>query len=478
LFCAFVVNANLPLISLNSKPSRSVMPNHFDISKKSRPQHHRLALVVALSAAALHCAPAWAVVDAPVREAMQAINAKQAQKAFDLLSPLEASRAGDVDYDAALGIAANEVGQFARAIFALERVLAVQPGNARARAELARAMFAVGDTANARKLLEETKAEGVPDGVNRTIDEFLQAIDKVDEAGRSSIKLHVEAGIGYDSNVNSGPSSNSFAVPALGGAVVTLLATGQKTDASYLHLGAGVSGRAPLVPRWSFIGNASASVRKHGNKASIFNIDQIDGSAGLSYREERNEYSGVLNLGQTVIDGRTLRQITGLTGEWTHRPDGTRQWGTYLQLSNLRYPSQPIRDARRSVLGTSYAQQVSSGMIYYLGGYLGQESINSALVPHLGHKLSGLRGGFQIPIHPQWSVYASAAVESRRYGGTDPLFLVTRSDTQFDLSIGAAWKVSDNWNIKPQINFNRSISNIVVNDSSKSSASITARREF
>lgn len=436
-----------------------------------------LAIAVA-AVAAFHTPTAWAVVDAPVREAMQAIHAKQAQKAFDLLSPLEASRAGDPDYDLALGIAANETGQFARAIFALERVLAVQPGNARARAELARAMFAVGDTANARKLLQETKAEGVPEGVGRTIDEFLQAIDKVDEAGRSSMKMHVEAGIGYDNNVNSGPSSNSFAVPFFGGAIVTLLPAGQKTDASYLHLGAGISGRAILAPRWSFIGNANASIRKHGNNARAFDIEQIDGSAGVSYREERNEYSGVLNLGQTAIDGSTLRQITGFTGEWTHRPDGTRQWGTYLQISNLDYPSQPNRDARRIVLGTSYAQQFKSSMLYYVGGYAGRESVKSSLFPDLGHRIFGLRAGLQMPLNAKWSLFTSASVENRKYGGPHPLFLTVRNDNQLDLNVGAAWKITDQWRITPQINFNRSHSNIVVNDNSKSSVSVTVRREF
>ncbi len=423
-------------------------------------------------------APAWAVVDAPVREAMEAVNAKQAQKAFDLLSPLEGTRAGDPDFDSALGIAANETGQFARAIFALERVLAVQPGNARARAELARAMFAVGDTANARKLLQETKAEGVPEGVGRTIDEFLQAIDKVDEAGRSSMKLYLEGGIGYDGNVNSGPSQSSFAVPALGGAVVTLLPAGIKTDASYLHLGAGISGRANLAPRWSLIGSANGSLRKHGNSASAFNIEQIDASGGVSYREERHEFSGVMNLGHTSIGGSTLRQLTGLTGEWTYRPDGTRQWGTYLQIANLDYPSQPNRDARRTVLGTSFAQQLGNGIIYFAGVYAGRESIDNALFPHLGHQLSGLRAGVQMPLTAQWSLYGSAALENRRYGGLDPLFFITRRDTQLDLSVGAAWKISQNWSIKPQLNLNRSNSNIIVNDSSKTSASLIARREF
>jgi outer membrane protein len=421
---------------------------------------------------------AWAVVDAPVREATEAIAAKQARKAFDLLSPLESTRAGDADFDLALGIAANESGQFARAIFALERVLALQPSNARARAELARAMFAVGDNANARKLLEETKAEGVPESVGQTIDEFLQAIDKVDEQGRSSIKLYVESGLGYDSNVNSGSSSNSFAVPALGGLVFTLLPSGQKTNASYFHLGAGISGRANLAPRWSLIGGFNASTRKHGNDASEFNIDQLDASGGLSYREERHEISGVLNLGNTAIDGSTLRKMLGLTGEWTYRPDGRRQWGTYLQVSNLDYPTQQLRNARRTVLGTSYARQYDDKMLTYAGVYLGEEQQDDELFPQLGHQLLGLRVGLQMPLSQKWSLFASLAFERRKYGGADPLFLVTRQDKQLDLSMGFNWAIANKWSLKPQLSYNRSSSNIVVNDSSKYSLSVMARRDF
>jgi outer membrane protein len=425
-----------------------------------------------------YLAPAWAVVDAPVREAMEAVNLKQAQRAFDLLAPLEANRAGDPDFDAALGIAANEVGQFARAIFALERVLAIQPTNGRARAELARALFGVGDTANARKLLQETKAEGVPDSVGRTIDDFLQAIDKVDEAGRPSMRAHVDISLGYDSNVNSGPSNSSFAVPALGGAIVTLLPAGIKTDAAYLQLGAGVSGRGNLMPRWSVLGSANISTRKLGNNASAFNIDQVDANGGVSYRDDRHEFSGVLNLGQTSIGGSTLRRLTGVTGEWTYRPDGTRQWGTYLQHANLDYPSQPARDAKRTVLGTSYAMQTKAGNLNYYSAYVGRERQDDAAFPHLGHRLMGLRAGTQMPINAQVGLFATVALENRIHAGADPLFLVVRKDTQFDFSIGTAWKLSDAWRITPQLNYNRSKSNLAVNDSSKMSVSVTARRDF
>jgi outer membrane protein len=356
--------------------------------------------------------------------------------------------------------------------------LVVQPNNGRARAELARALFAVGDSANARRLLEETKSQGVPETVGRTIDEFLQAIDKVDEAGRSTIKAHVEASIGYDSNVNSGPSNTSFAVPFLNNAVVQLLPGGLKTSSSYLQLGAGVSGRAVLAPRWSFIGNGNLSVRKHQSKADPYDIDQIDVGAGVAYREERHEFSGVVNLGHVAIGGSTLRKLTGLTGEWTYRPDGTRQWTTYIQLANLDYPSQPVRDARRTLLGTSYAMQAIDGTIYYAGGYLGQERTDNPAFSHLAYRMIGARAGLQKPINRQWSLFATLSLEDRSYKAPDLLFLKKRNDLQVDVSLGAAWRITDQWRITPQLNLNRSQSNTPVNDSRKYSFSVTGRYEF
>lgn len=425
------------------------------------------------------CTPAFAVVDAPVRQAMDLINAKQGQKAFELLAPLEATRAGDPDFDAALGIAANEAGQFSRAIFALERVLVAQPGNSRARAELARALFAVRDTANARKLLQEVKQDNIPEGVHQTIDEFLQAIDKVDEQGRSSLKVYAEAGLGHDSNVNSGPTQSSFAVPRFNNIIVTLLPAGQKTAASFLQFGAGVSGRAVINPRLSFIGSATANLRRHGNSASAFNYNLIDGNAGLSYREERHEYSGVLNVSQSDIGGTTVRRMYGVTGEWTFRPDGKRQWVSYLQLSNLDYPTQPIRDAKRTVLGTSYAFATDGGSVVYGGGYLGQERAkNHATLPYFSQNLTGLRAGIQMPLTAQWSFFATAAYENRRFGGVEPLFGVSRRDNQTDVSVGAHWKLTQNIKITPQLSITRASSNIPVNDYSKTAFSVVARYDF
>lgn len=73
------------------------------------------------------------------------------QAAYQLLEPLEADRAGDVEYDYLFGVAAVESNNLTRGAFALERVLAINPNHQDARAEMAKAHYLLGekDTAKA-----------------------------------------------------------------------------------------------------------------------------------------------------------------------------------------------------------------------------------------------------------------------------------------------------------------------------------------
>lgn len=429
------------------------------------------------ASALLLAGPAHAEVDALVRESLVLAEQGKAQQAFDQLAAVEAERAGDPDFDTVLGIAANETGQFTRAVFALERALTVQPGNSRARAELGRALFALGDNQAARQVLQETRRDGIPPEAARKIDEFLQAIDRNEEAARSSIRGYVEAGIGMDSNINSGPSNGNVAVPALGGLVFTLGPAGVKLKDSFYSVGAGISGRFVIDPRLSLIASASGNYR-FNNDYNDFDTNQFDVSAGASYKVDKDEFTAAVQVGTFSVDNRGARDQRGVVGEWTHRPDGASQWTTYLQLSTLRYPGQNLRDAGRYVLGTSYARAFRGGLLAFGGIYAGTEDERAANVPHLGHRLVGLRAGLQQSLNADVDVFASGGYEERRYGGADPLFLVTRRDRQTSLNLGLTWVPVAGWRVTPQLSLLKTNSNIAISEFSKRVLSVTVRKDF
>jgi tetratricopeptide (TPR) repeat protein len=101
---------------------------------------------------------------------------RRASEAYALLIPHESTRAGEVEYDYLLAIAANDTGEHERAVFALERVLALDPRNHLARAEIARAYLALGERDAARREFETVRSQSIPEQAKASIERLLAAI--------------------------------------------------------------------------------------------------------------------------------------------------------------------------------------------------------------------------------------------------------------------------------------------------------------
>lgn len=155
--------------------------------------------------------------DGILNQASSLLAAKDAAAAYALLAPLEAQRAGDPAFDYLLGIAALDAGHVTRAIFSLERVVAVRPVDQLARAELGRAYLAAGDTARAREQLALARSGDTPADAAAAIDRVLGIVDQVVPQRGARMSGYLELGAGYDSNVNSATNQGEFAIPAFGG---------------------------------------------------------------------------------------------------------------------------------------------------------------------------------------------------------------------------------------------------------------------
>jgi hypothetical protein len=411
-----------------------------------------------------------------VRKALTMTESGQSRQAYDLLEPFEVQRAGDPDFDTVFGIAANQAGEHARAVMALERATIVQPGNTRARAELGRAMFAVGDSSSARILLEQAKAQGAPASAALTIDQFLRAIDVAEAQARSSARAYVEVGIGHDNNISSGPANANVAVPALGG-TVTLASNSVKKSATFGNLAAGFSGRHVIDSRWSLVGTAVANLRSNAN-ASTFSNSQVNLLGGVAYRLDRQEFTLAAAYEDYHLDGSSNRTQRGLVGEWAFRMDDRREAGAYLQYSKLHYPGGPLRDANRAGAGASYAQRLDHGLLAWGGLYLGNENETAPGAAYFGHSLAGIRAGLQKTVHHSLSAYAAFNYERRSYGGQDPFFQIGRSDRQSTLSLGVNWVPMKSWRVTPQLTAVHNQPNIVINEYDRTTLSISVRKDF
>jgi tetratricopeptide (TPR) repeat protein len=141
------------------------------------------------------------------------ISGRHYQEAYDLAWPQLEQRAGEPDFDFLFGMAAIESGHPQEALFAFERVLALRPQDHRARLELARAHFMLGNFDQARRLFDAVLATNPPQRVRDNIAKFMEQMTLLKQQRDHYFSATVDFKIGLDSNINSATEVQSISLP-------------------------------------------------------------------------------------------------------------------------------------------------------------------------------------------------------------------------------------------------------------------------
>src|SRR5258708_31116776 len=282
-----------------------------------------------------------AFADEITDRARRLLQEKNPQAAYQLLQPLESQRAGDPEYDYLLGIAALDSGERERAVFALERVLAVNPNHAQARAEIARAYFLLGEKENALREFQNVRATNPPEAVKQTIDRYLSALG----VAPTQLNGFLEIGFGWDSNVNSATASNQIAIPALGGIVATIAPSGVKIHDTFATAGGGGSVVHGFAREWAVVAGAAVN-GKFNTHQSDFNTGTVDGNLGLRWSRGGGAITGG-DHGQDVrVRHDDFRRSSGVVAQWQHSYSEHGQVSVFVQEATPSYPTPPIPDTR------------------------------------------------------------------------------------------------------------------------------------
>ena len=432
-----------------------------------------LALVFAL------LFPLVAAADELLTQAKAFLEADKPGAAYELLVPEQSARAGDPEYDYLLGIAALDSGRPSAAIFAFERVLSVQPDHKQARAERARAHFALGEREAARREFETVRRMGVSPEVDAAISKYLEAIERSGRVSGTQLGGYIEAGIGHDSNVNAATAESSIAVPAFGGALLQLVPSAVRQSAAFARLSGGASVNHALSRDTALFGTIDGSYRWN-ESAREFDQGQVSVGAGASQFWRKHIFTLGLQGDELKLDGGPRRTAYGGVAQWRYNFDARTQTTVYGQYAQLRYPGQEFRDADRYVVGAGFARGFRGAWqpVGYASAYTGTEREENGDFPWVGHRLAGARLGGELSFGPRTKALGSLGVERRRYRGDDPFFLLTRRDTQLDAIFGLEWSLGRDWRITPTLQYTRNDSNIVIHDFERTVVSVAARRLF
>lgn len=424
--------------------------------------------------------PVFAADEVVIR-AKQQLDNGDAQGAYDVLSPLQSDRAGDPEYDFVLGSAALQLGKNTEAVFALERVLAVLPNNAPARALIARAYYNLKELETSKREIDNVKRQDVPPEVSLVMDRMLDRINRDLDAQKTTFHGWVEIGAGWDSNVNSATADSQVAVPGLG--PVILAPASREQEDSFITFGGGVNFNHPFSKRLSMFGGLTYQNKSNMNE-SDFSTYYYDANLGLAYKRDRDTFTVGATYNSFFVDNpqfyaNAYRNATGVSAQWQHDFDARNQASLFFQYNDLQYPDQEIRNADRYVGGANYAHAFGRGTaITYVGVYGGIEDEKEDGVPQLGHDLYGVRLGGQWNVVEKFAIFANASLEHREYGGPDPVFVEVREDDQLNASVGMIFVPRKGVRITPQALWTDSQSNISVYEYDRVVYQVTLRYDM
>jgi outer membrane protein len=440
-----------------------------------------LTLIIAFAAGAAE--------DPALREAKSLLDAGQAQRAYDLLKPMEENEAGDPAFDYLLGLAALDSGRNTEAIFALQRVVDQDPNHGPARAELGRALMQANETDAARRELETLQQQNPPDEVKRVLEGYLGAIDRYHGAYRTTFARYVKTGLGFDTNVNSATDEGQVAAPGLGGLVFALAADSRELDSSIWDIGAGFGFSSPLQNDLRLVGGIDFDYRI-AFKDSDFTTSYAKGHTGLQLTRERNQYSLIVQGEKYFVDGTSNansdRELGGAILQWRHVYNDNTQVSVFGQAALIRYPEQDVRNVNRYSGGVGFAHALSGiagSPVIFGSGFGGTENSQNDRSgigggKHFDREFYGVRLGGQMQMLARGTLYGSVTYQASDYTGLDPIFGDRRDDDFFDAAVGYRYRLDGNWSVNPHVSYSNNDSNIIVNDYERVEFMVTVRNDF
>lgn len=399
----------------------------------------------------------------------------RAEADYARLSAEAAARAGDPAFDYALGIAALDTGRYGEAIIALQRVLAVTPANAAARAELARAYALAGDIDTAREQFATVVDDpSLPDPVRQRFTGFVRGLDKQIRGGGSDLSGFVDVRAGHDSNINSATELNSIVIPLFSFLGPGQLGAGARAQSdSFYDIVAGASGVTAISRQDRLFASVLGNWRDNFD-SDTFDQAALTATAGYAHSFANQDVISISAQAQEFwLDRNAFRSSLGVTAQYTKALAGGKAVTLAGSWNRLDFDGDPLRDADRYSGSVSFV-----GKRFVAGLTGGKEETRRQAGDNLSFAFVAANIGAEVPLAKRLAMVAGAGFDLRRHDAADPLFLAKRKDERVDLQAGLKLALTDRLFLQPTATWSRNWSNIALFDFERWTVSVGARFEF
>ena len=407
-----------------------------------------------------------------LREAQSLLNQGQSQGALELLAPHEPQLAGNPQFDYLYGLALLESGDTGRAVFALERAVAADPGFAAARLELARAYFAEGDLDLARDELVILRGQNPPPAARLVIDNLFADIDSRLQPGTNQYEGSVVFGAGFDSNANAATDASRF----LG---FVLDPQSRETPSVFASVGGGGRIRRPLATGvvWDTRGDL---LQRNYPDATFVNTTLASLRSSIRRVHQGGSYSGGLTAYRLNTDGSLNNEGVSLEGNYNRNLGPRMQWGLIGKYTAIRYDTaQQVRDVDQilggGALSRAFGDQDKGS---YGGTFLFGRDEATETASRYSRDLYGLR------LFMGWSFNENVRLQI--VGGYsrseyDSVFFPqestqARKDSLSNLTLNLSWQINPRWSAVYNVTYQDNDSNVPIFAYDRGVVGVTLRR--
>ncbi|HHJ80689.1 MAG TPA: DUF2860 domain-containing protein [Candidatus Tenderia electrophaga] len=404
---------------------------------------------------------AWSISRSVAAESLEAlVEAGQYQAAYELAMTQERALAGEPRFDFLFALAALETGHPQMAVFALERVLVAVPQDHRARLELGRAYFVLGDFEKSTELFNQVLAADPPAQVRENVQLYLAALEQRSRQRDRQFASNVGLKLGYDSNINSATTLDSITLP-VSGLTLALGETSRELSDSFAELDARARYTQLLRKDMGYF--VSASFNEHQNiNESGFDTSLLGLSGGYLYQSAGHSIRLPLQYQYLRVDGEFFRSSAGLGLEWSKSTQSGNQYMFFSQWAQQRYAdAERVRDVDLALLGLGAMHGISAAnLVFSASAYTALETSRQAGGEHFGRGYSGLRLGLSWFPRPADELQLGMTLQQVEHDAVHPLFSVVREDEYAQLSLDWIRRFESRWSVRLGVSYSQNDSNI------------------
>ncbi|MDP1900717.1 MAG: MtrB/PioB family outer membrane beta-barrel protein [Rubrivivax sp.] len=435
----------------------------------------RALAAAALSLAALACSAAQA---APLDDLRRQVEASQFDQAW-ATAQANPQLLGDVHFDFLYGVAAINVGRIPDGLLALERHLAAVPANDRARLELARGYFLLGEYTRARAEFEFVLRYNPPASVRSNINGFLQAMQVRESADRrATARLYVEGGLGHDTNVNGGTFRDELQL--VFGNVSLVGSPSRQVPDSYAQAAVGGQQLLRVTNRLSVFAGADLDHRANFDETT-YDLTSLGGYVGLTQLGAGALWRLTLGSTRLMVGGNRYRDTLQLSAEANVTLSPELSFMGFTQYAEQRHAeADEVRDARAATVGGMFTQAFNDlPGTPTLGLRLSwTQEENLRLRSDLDRDMPLARVFASVTPLPALRLAAGLTAWRQKYGNVDIGFGTVRRDTALSADMTANYALDERWSLRGDLVWSRNKSNQDLYDSSRKAASLKLRYQY